>query len=47
VEVNASLPSAAVENYLYAHQTYSHASAMQGVAPYARTIAEERGVESK
>jgi sigma-E factor negative regulatory protein RseA len=47
VEVDASLSSAAVENYLYAHQTYSHASAMQGVAPYARTIAEERGAESK
>jgi len=47
VEVKASLSSAAVENYLYAHQPYSHASAMQGVAPYARTIADERGAGSQ
>jgi sigma-E factor negative regulatory protein RseA len=33
-----------VENYLLAHQPYSHVSAMQGVAPYVRSVAEERGV---
>jgi sigma-E factor negative regulatory protein RseA len=37
-----SLPSADVENYLLAHQPYSHVSAMQGVAPYVRSVAEER-----
>jgi len=31
-----------VENYLLAHQPYSHASAMQGIVPYARTVADER-----
>jgi len=31
-----------VENYLLAHQPYSHTSAMQGIAPYARTVADER-----
>ncbi len=30
-----------VENYLLAHQRFSHANAMQGVAPYARTVADE------
>ena len=30
-----------VENYLLAHQRFSHAIAMQGVAPYARTVADE------
>jgi sigma-E factor negative regulatory protein RseA len=30
-----------VENYLLAHQPYSHTSAMQGIAPYVRTIADE------
>jgi sigma-E factor negative regulatory protein RseA len=34
---------AEVENYLLAHQPYSHASAMQGIVPYARTVADERG----
>jgi sigma-E factor negative regulatory protein RseA len=33
------------ENYLFAHQPYSHSSAMQGVAPYVRTVADERGAE--
>ena len=31
------------ENYLFAHQPYSHSSAMQGVAPYVRTVSDERG----
>lgn len=37
-----SLPPSEVENYLAAHQPYSHVSAMQGVAPYVRSVAEER-----
>ncbi len=31
-----------VENYLFAHQSFSPAGAMQGVAPYVRTVADER-----
>lgn len=31
-----------VENYLLAHQSFSPAGAMQGVAPYVRTVADER-----
>jgi sigma-E factor negative regulatory protein RseA len=42
-EIRPIVSAAEVENYLFAHQPYSHASAMQGVAPYARTIADERG----
>jgi sigma-E factor negative regulatory protein RseA len=40
----ASAPPAAAgaEGYLLAHQRFSHTSAMQGVAPYARTVADER-----
>jgi len=30
-----------VENYLLAHQRFSYAIAIQGVAPYARTVADE------
>ncbi len=30
-------------DYLLAHQRYSPSNAMQGVAPYVRTVAEERG----
>ena len=41
-----SLVSAAeFENYLLAHQPYSHSSAMG--APYARTVADDRGVGKK
>jgi sigma-E factor negative regulatory protein RseA len=29
-------------DYLLAHQRYSPSSAMQGVAPYVRTVAERR-----
>lgn len=36
-----------VDNYLFAHQRYAHASVMQGVVPYARTIADERRGASK
>ena len=43
--VAASIPVAAgagANNYLLAHQRYSPSSAMQGVAPYVRTVVEER-----
>ena len=36
----ARVATAEVEDYLLAHQPYSHTSAMQGVAPYVRTVAE-------
>lgn len=36
-----------VENYLFAHQSFSPAGAMQGVAPYVRTVADERGGRGK
>jgi sigma-E factor negative regulatory protein RseA len=41
------LVPAEVENYLLAHQPFSHASAMQGIAPYARTVADERRIAGK
>ena len=37
-----SVPVSEVENYLWAHQPYSHASTMQGIAPYVRSVADER-----
>jgi len=43
----ASLPADEVENYLLAHQPYSHVSAMQGVAPYVRSVAVERPAAAK
>ena len=40
---SAAAPSATlVADYLLAHQRYSATSAMQGVAPYVRTVADER-----
>jgi sigma-E factor negative regulatory protein RseA len=39
--------NAEVENYLLAHQPYSHVSAMQGVAPYVRSVSEERRTAAK
>jgi hypothetical protein len=33
--------ASSVENYLLAHQPYSTTSAMQGVAPYVRTVSHE------
>lgn len=36
-----------VENYLFAHQNYSPVGAIQGVASYLRTVADEHGVQSK
>ncbi|MSQ50489.1 MAG: hypothetical protein EXR28_01240 [Betaproteobacteria bacterium] len=44
---NPQMPSAAapaatrVADYLLAHQRYSSTSAMQGMAPYVRTVADE------
>lgn len=39
----ASVPIAVgVEDYLLAHQRFSPASSMQGVAPYVRTVSAER-----
>jgi sigma-E factor negative regulatory protein RseA len=54
-QVAASAPLAAavtplavgVENYLLAHQSFSPTGAMQGVAPYVRTVADERGGRGK
>jgi len=42
-EVRHAALTGEVENYLLAHQPYSHTSAMQGIAPYVRTIADENG----
>lgn len=38
----ANLPASEVEAYLLAHQPYSHVSAMQGLAPFVRSVSEER-----
>ena len=38
----APIASAMLENYLLAHQPYSHTAVLQGVAPYVRTVADER-----
>lgn len=46
-EVKPPVSAAAVENYLYAHQPYSHTSAVQGIALYARSIADEPGGDGK
>ena len=35
------------KDYLLAHQRYSPSNAMQGVAPYVRTVAEERSAPSR
>jgi sigma-E factor negative regulatory protein RseA len=41
----AAVPAGEVANdYLLAHQRYSPSNAMQGVAPYVRTVSEERSV---
>jgi sigma-E factor negative regulatory protein RseA len=42
-----SLPASEVEAYLLAHQPYSHVSAMQGLAPFVRSVSEERRVAGK
>jgi sigma-E factor negative regulatory protein RseA len=38
---------AGTKDYLLAHQRYSPSSAMQGVAPYVRTVAEHRSSASR
>jgi sigma-E factor negative regulatory protein RseA len=48
IAANAEIKQVAVpagegaKDYLLAHQRYSPSSAMQGVAPYVRTVAEQR-----
>jgi sigma-E factor negative regulatory protein RseA len=46
-EAGPRLTAAEVENYLLAHQPYSHTSTLQGVAPYVRTVSDEREAEKK
>jgi sigma-E factor negative regulatory protein RseA len=41
-ETSPRLSAAEVQDYLFAHQSYSRSSALQGVAPYARTVSDER-----
>src|SRR5262245_30375310 len=41
------MPASEVEAYLLAHQPYSHVSGMQGVAPFVRSVSEERRVAGK
>jgi len=43
-ETGPHLSAAEVQDYLFAHQSYSHSSPLQGVAPYARTVSEEREI---
>lgn len=40
-EVVREMPLAGVDDYLLAHQRFSPANAMQGVAPYVRTVSNE------
>ena len=47
VTLVSSVPLPEVENYLLAHQPYSHRSAMQGIATYVRGAADEGGVARK
>ncbi len=43
VAAQVAMPAGeAINDYLLAHQRYSPSIAMQGVAPYVRTVAEER-----
>jgi len=42
VTLVSSVAPAEIENYLLAHRPYSHTSAMQGIAPYGRSVAHER-----
>ena len=46
-ETKLPVTPAEVDSYLLAHQPFSHASAMQGIAPYARTVADERAAAGK
>jgi sigma-E factor negative regulatory protein RseA len=47
VALVSSAAPAEIENYLLAHRPYSHTSAMQGIAPYGRSVADERGAARK
>ena len=42
-EMEPRLAAKEIENYLLAHQPYSQSSAMQGPAPYVRSVTDERG----
>jgi len=42
VTLVSSAAPAEIENYLLAHRPYSHTSAMQGIAPYGRSVVDER-----
>lgn len=46
-ETKPPVTPAEVENYLLAHHPFSPTGAMQGIAPYARTVADERGAARK
>jgi sigma-E factor negative regulatory protein RseA len=41
-ETSPRLSATEVQDYLFAHQAYSRSSTLQGVAPYARTVSDER-----
>lgn len=43
VTLVSTVAPAEIENYLLAHRPYSHTSAMQGIAPYGRSLVAERG----
>jgi hypothetical protein len=46
--VPATVPAAqGVSDYLLAHQRFSPAFAMQGVAPYVRTVADEQQADGR
>jgi sigma-E factor negative regulatory protein RseA len=47
VALVSSVAPPEIENYLLAHRPYSHTSAMQGIAPYGRSVAGERGAARK
>ena len=45
--ISSVVAPAEIENYLLAHRPYSHTSAMQGIAPYGRSVADERRAAGK
>jgi len=47
VTLVSNVPPPEVENYLLAHQPYSHRSAMQGIGTYVRSVADEREAARK
>ena len=46
-ETTPPVAPAEFENYLAAHHPFSRTSAARGIAPYARTVADESGTETK